>query len=203
MSPRKIQITCLTRLKNTTPPKKNSAMLWLPLEKDYLILNTDAIQRARGIHFGLGGVLRNSSGTWILGFAKKLPRMDTLLTEARALEEGLVLASSLQASCLDAHLDTQVLVKLLEGFFPNDRLISPIIEHCRCLSSNFRNIKICHVNRLVNGVVDKLAKLALHQDLPTYLNFPPEGISEELHKDFFWGDFESWSLCYVMLSTMY
>lgn len=65
---------------------------WRPPFQSWVALNTDGPVRWNDGLAGCGGLLRDSSGAWICGFAMKIGRASAIVAEIWGVFEGLKLA---------------------------------------------------------------------------------------------------------------
>lgn len=87
---------------------------WKPPAQTNIMLNTDcAIHASSMDHFGLGGVFRNNTGEWLLGFRGSCNTVDVLEGEIYKLILGLQLAYQNNLFPLETEIDSQQLVHLL------------------------------------------------------------------------------------------
>lgn len=65
---------------------------WKPLALGMVKLNTDgSVQGSQG-RAGFGGILRDHSGAWLVGFKGYMGSVTILLAELKAIQQGLILA---------------------------------------------------------------------------------------------------------------
>lgn len=81
-----------------------------------MLLNCDGALRKEGCNRGAGGVLRDSEGNFIWGFANKGPTdLDVLATEFVAIHMGLMKDAELGLSCFLVASVSQEVVALLKS----------------------------------------------------------------------------------------
>ncbi|XP_059294747.1 uncharacterized protein LOC132047768 [Lycium ferocissimum] len=133
---------------------------WEPPDHTPLKLNTDgACQGNPGVG-GIGGVFRDKSGNWVLGYMKGLPHTTNNLAELTAIMQGLRLEHNLKP--LEINTDSTEVIKMInEGHLP----YSSIISYCRCLMRELGCPVVKHNYREQNKVADLLAKEGGKQQL--------------------------------------
>ncbi|KAH0708843.1 hypothetical protein KY284_010270 [Solanum tuberosum] len=88
------------------PAKQARHVKWDPPPHGRFKLNTDGAVNYNTGDGGLGGVIRNHKGDWVIGFTSKSSNTTPLLAELSALRQGLVMASSNNLTPLDISLDS-------------------------------------------------------------------------------------------------
>ena len=68
-------------------------------------LNTDGSFNGASGLAGCGGLIRDSNGQWVKGFAKRIVAESSLAAELWGLREGLVLCLEIQALAVEVELD--------------------------------------------------------------------------------------------------
>ncbi|GAU32235.1 hypothetical protein TSUD_53620 [Trifolium subterraneum] len=81
----------------------------------WVCLNTDGASKGEAGASGCGGILRHDNGTWIAGFAKFLGNTTTYMAEIWGLYESLCLARNLGITRLEVQVDSEALVKAIQG----------------------------------------------------------------------------------------
>lgn len=105
--------------------------------------------------WGVGGVICNHQGNWILGFMQAIPQSTPIVAELRSLLKGLQVARDHRLSLLEVHTNSQEMVHMFKnGNIRYDSLIS----QCRYLIETIDQVVLRHVYKKVNQVVDVLAK---------------------------------------------
>ena len=125
-------------------------------------LNTDGASlgnpgKARG-----GGIIRDSEGRWVKGFARSIGFTTSIIAELQVLRDGLLLANQIGVQKLWIELDAKVVVELVQSNSTSNAFYSPLLADCRSLLGRFQHCKVQHVIREVNRVADTLAKLGYH-----------------------------------------
>ena len=99
------------------PARNNRLVLrqiwWEKPDLGWLKLNTDASSNAAlGLATG-GGLIRDARGNWVIGFTRKLGRINSFIAEAWALRDGLLLCCQLKLFAVVVELDAKALVDAL------------------------------------------------------------------------------------------
>ncbi|CAI9783491.1 unnamed protein product [Fraxinus pennsylvanica] len=135
---------------------------WKAPPADFLKLNVDGATFHHLHKAGVGVVLRDQTGTVLMAASKGEREVaDPEMIEFPAVLQGLQLVMSMGISRLVIESDCLFVVSQLND--EESISLSPwssIIADIRCLLSVFLDVKICHVNRLGNGVAHELARHA-------------------------------------------
>lgn len=119
-------------LKHPTTPKnmtktKPDFVKWKAPTIEYK-LNTDGSTSTTAKTSGLGGVVRDREGKWILGFMGNIFQTDNVLAEIQALVVGLKIVRERNLTPIEISVDCQVIIHLLSN---NHLLYSHILHDCR------------------------------------------------------------------------
>ncbi|KAK7275016.1 hypothetical protein RIF29_16122 [Crotalaria pallida] len=159
---------------------------WKKPEVGWVKLNVDGscdhISNPRSA--GCGGVLRDASGNWLLGFSQKLdPSCEVDDTEIAAILKGLELASDMNIKWLVVESDNESVVSIVEnGTRPNHPQYSSI----RRLRSHPKwEVKVVHIRREANQVADRLANnaRALPDEFLRKYYYPPANYVRLVEED--------------------
>ena len=130
-----------------------------------------------------GGLLHNSEGSWLKGFARGVGCTTSCVAELWALRDGLNLASSLGIESLIIQLNALAIVHLLNNSVANLAL-EPLLSDCRNLLRTFPRTRIEHVYREANQCADTLTKLeAKFSAMFIYFDIPPDVVVNLLTLD--------------------
>lgn len=132
-----------------------------------------------------GGIIRDSSGNWIAGFACYIGNGNSLLAELWGIKLGICLANSINCPFLIVESDCSCAVNLI-----NDSNIAathhylPIINDCRSSLAACEEAEVKHIWRQRNFCADSLANYAM-KTLCSFTVFmhPPSFISSLLLAD--------------------
>lgn len=75
------------------PQRVMTPLKWIPPEPNFYKLNTDGVHTPALHTDGIGGLIRNHNGDWIVGLLGNMPRQSSISAELFALIQGLKLAS--------------------------------------------------------------------------------------------------------------
>ncbi|KAK6794984.1 hypothetical protein RDI58_008437 [Solanum bulbocastanum] len=137
------------------------------------MLNTDGAVKNNPGDGGLGGVVRNHKGDWVVGFVSKEANTTPILAELNALRQGLTMAISNNLVPLETNIDSQEVVNM---FHEDNALYNNLIYECRLLMERLGAAPQTHVFREQNRVTDMLSKEGLKCETfgtPTFLIVPP------------------------------
>ena len=95
-----------------TSPPWNVLFLFAP-EVGWMKLNTDGASNAFLGLAGGRGLIRDEAGRWVVGFTRKLGKVNNFLAELWAFRDGLLLCQQMNMITLIVELDAKVLVKAL------------------------------------------------------------------------------------------
>lgn len=165
-------------------PKQATWVKWQKPPFGWYVLNTDgAVKHETGLA-SAGGLIRDSNGVWISGFAMKVGITDSLSAELWGLREGLRLAKSLNLSNIVVQLDASVVVNFLTQGIPPTHLNSVLVQEASALVKGDWVREITHVYREGNRCADFLANFG--QDIPQgslVLMEPPAGLLPLIEHD--------------------
>ncbi|KAL0000009.1 hypothetical protein SO802_019611 [Lithocarpus litseifolius] len=134
---------------------------------------------------GCGGVLRDEHGRWLKGFARKIGIANSFVAEMWGLRDGLLLCSSCNFRCVEIELDAKAIIDMLLNSNYVNILVSPILDDCRQLISNFSQVRIRHCYREANQCADKLARMGSSHNLDfAIFDNPPLDVLAVYEDDF-------------------
>lgn len=117
-------------------------------------LNTDGSSSGNSGLTGGGGVIRDWTGRWIVGFSRKIGIATSLLAELWAIRDGLMLCVDRNLVMVEIELDAKSVVDMLRNSQYTNNSHSSIIEDCRHLISMIPQIRIKHCYREANRCAD-------------------------------------------------
>ena len=110
-------------------------------------LNTDGASNAfLGLASG-GGLIRDEAGRWVVGFTRKLGKVNSFLAELWAFRDGLLLCQQMNMIALIVELDAKALVEALTNPSYSNTVVSGLFDDYRQLFSCFPQFRIQHVFR--------------------------------------------------------
>ncbi|GAU35481.1 hypothetical protein TSUD_384360 [Trifolium subterraneum] len=122
--------------------------------------NIDGARSSTG-SCGCGGVVRDSSGEWLKGYARGLGDCNIIMTELWGILEGLRLAWRLGFRHVELRSDSLGVVKTLGN---EECVITEgwsVLKHIRRLMKLEWEVLVCHTYREANRCADALAHLGL------------------------------------------
>jgi len=129
-------------------------------------LHTDGGSRGNPGPAGIGGVISDSNGEFLVEFKKYIGVATNNIAEYMALIEGLRLAIDNEIKALDCYLDSELIVKQLNGQYKvKDSNMKLLFAKVTELLSNFDSVKFEHVRRENNKEADRLVNEALDEEL--------------------------------------
>lgn len=129
---------------------------------DKLIINTDGGARGNPGPAAIGITLRSESGETILKYKEKIGETTNNVAEYRALIKGLELALENKASDVECILDSELVVKQVNGLYRvKEESLKILHSEVRNLLSKFNSHMVKHVKRKDNSAADKLVNEAL------------------------------------------
>ncbi|KAK9990476.1 hypothetical protein SO802_025461 [Lithocarpus litseifolius] len=117
---------------------------WNKPEQGWMKLNTDGSSLGISSLAGGGGVIRDWTGRWIVGFSRKIGIATNLMAELWAIWDGLMLCVDRNLVMVEIELDAKSIVDILQNSQYTNNSLSAIIENCRYLISIIPQIRIKH-----------------------------------------------------------
>ncbi|KAK4255866.1 hypothetical protein QN277_008804 [Acacia crassicarpa] len=150
----------------------------------WLKLNVDGAAKGEDRLAGCGGLIRDDSGKWISGFARKLGRCSAIQAELWAVISGLELASGLQIQNIIVESDSSAVVELMHKLIVGEDTEVSLLTEIRWALNLFKRIKISHVYREGNSCADALANYSFVQkELKVIFALPPVCVTSCLYRD--------------------
>ena len=125
---------------------------WHKLNTDGSVVSTNGLSRC-------GGLLRDCSRQWVVGFAKSISVSSSIAAELWALREGLGLCLENGISVVEIELDSSVAISLVSSNVVSNGDLSGLVYDCREMLLRLPRFKLSHCFREANFCVDVLAKL--------------------------------------------
>ncbi|MBU1154459.1 MAG: ribonuclease HI family protein [Proteobacteria bacterium] len=129
-----------------------------------LILHSDGGSRGNPGPAGAGAVLYDEQGQEVAALSRYLGRTTNNEAEYQALLMGLRRAQELGAQRLTVKMDSELIVRQLEGKYrvkaPG---LKPMYDEAKRLLQGFASVTIQHVRREFNKRADELANQAMDQ----------------------------------------
>ncbi|OMP05859.1 hypothetical protein CCACVL1_01804 [Corchorus capsularis] len=162
-------------------------VIWLEFSsqvlEDWLQSNLDSSAHDWRCIWGWG-LLRDSSGRWLVGFAAHLGVTTNMVAELHALRLGLLLAWDEGYRNVECEIDASVVLKLIDDADVAFHLLASLILDIRELLRREWTCKCLHTLREGNFCADVLSKLGCSLD-EDYVVFrqPPTEVQETLQAD--------------------
>ncbi|OIT39872.1 putative ribonuclease h protein [Nicotiana attenuata] len=156
---------------------------WIPPRINYYKLNTDGATSSAMDTDGIGGVIRNHMGDWMVGFAGAVPHVHCITAELQALIKGLSIAIQVRLLPLEVEIDAKEVTTLMSS---ETSKYANLIFDCKYLLRILHDPVVMHAYREQNGVADHLAKLGSRMPLAALLQLfvkPPSSVSTQLLAD--------------------
>jgi ribonuclease HI len=160
-----LEMVCLMGKEYHVKPRVQTQVKWKPPDLGWAKLNTDGASLGNPGIAGGGGLIRDSDGSWVGGFARAIGYTTSVQAELRALKDGLLLAIDLGITCLAIEMDSLVAVEFLNFKTTPNVFLSAIVDDCRCLLEKFDRFTLHHIFREANGCADALAKAGCAQSV--------------------------------------
>ncbi|KAM3344027.1 hypothetical protein P3S68_026118 [Capsicum galapagoense] len=133
---------------------------WSPPSRNYYKLNTDGSSLGNPGIGGIGGVIRNSNGEWIVGYYKGYPKATNSQMEILALLERLKIVEENNLHPTEININSQHVIYMLKH---GNMHYDPIIDLCRSILTRVRRLAVQQCFREQNQVADSLAKEGAHR----------------------------------------
>lgn len=154
MCMRAMEYMFCTGTSTSSIPTKNIHVRWFPPPPGSFKLNTDGSFYAKDKTGGIGGVIRNANGEWVIGFSKKVCALNHTHAELSALEHELHLVIDHQLTLVEIETDSIEVIELLNEKIP---IFNNLINSCRFHLKRLGNLVIRHSFREGNKVAHALA----------------------------------------------
>lgn len=165
--------------------KMNTSVCWKPPPKNWVKLNIEGCSSGVQGSAGAGGIIRDESGKWLLGYSKNLGTSNRLASELWALYHGLDLVLERGFRKVLVESVSHEAMKCLQqptAYLDANR---DLIQSCRDLLHRNWDCKFQHINQEANLCANWLAT---HCDLQplgslSIFNTPPYPLAPIFQKD--------------------
>ena len=140
---------CVSKAKTTTA-KFAIPVAWTKPREGWFKLNSDGASFGNPSKAGGGGIIRDSQGAWVRGYARSIRFTSSIITELWVLRDGLKLADHMGIRQLEVELDAKVIVGLLKSNFTPNFAYVPLLSYCRYLLGKLPQVRVSHVFREAN-----------------------------------------------------
>ncbi|KAH7840255.1 hypothetical protein Vadar_014796 [Vaccinium darrowii] len=123
---------------------------------------------------GFGGVIRDESGSWKMGFYGRLADCSSSVAEVQGIYRGLQIIKEHGFCDVEIETDLQSAVKQIKDGHRVKERTRKIVEECRVILGRTR-CKLKHIGNKANKVADEMAILGRDQDkdFVTFSSPPP------------------------------
>ena len=132
---------CVGKIKN----QRSMVVINVHCKKPHLSwykLNFDGASLGNLGKVGGGGVIRDSAGRWIKGFAWSIEFKTSIIVELWALRDGMLLVDQLGVQKLEVELDAKVIVDLIQSRICLNTFYSSLLANCKSLLGRFPHSKV-------------------------------------------------------------
>ena len=114
---------------------------------------------------GIGAVLKNKDGEVLAEISEYIGETTNNQAEYKAILAALEKAVKLGATELECFLDSELVVKQLNGEYRvKNKDLAPLFVKIYNLTHSFKKVKFKHIRRELNKEADKLANEAMDKD---------------------------------------
>lgn len=145
--------------------------VWIKPPSGWFKLDVDGARSGNGL-IGVGGVIRDSTGSWCAGFAACNEKGSVLEAEIWGLLLGLELAATNLCIHLLVDCDSAILVEMINKGLDDLHPLKTMIDNCRFLQNGFSTCEIRHVYRKPTWLLisSRSANLVLTLELFVFCN---------------------------------
>lgn len=150
----------------------------------WMKLNTDGSSLGNPGLAGGGGVIRDWTGRWIVGFSRNIGIASSLMAEPWAIQYGLMPCVERNLDMVEIEMDAKAVVDMLGNPQYCNRSISSLLEDCRKMIYEIPQFRVKHCYREANSCADFMARKGTFQD-QNFIVFenPPEDMAGVVEND--------------------
>ncbi|XP_019198971.1 PREDICTED: uncharacterized protein LOC109192724 [Ipomoea nil] len=157
---------------------------WSPPMQGWTKLNTDGARKANTGMASAGGVIRDHTGAWLVGFSTKVGTTSSFMAELWGLREGLLIANNRGLVRLVAEVDSISVVNAIKGDSTSRPEANTLISDCKSLMTRLGSCDLRHTLREGNSCADFMANLGQNSSWGTTVFLhPPDEINNLLRMD--------------------
>ncbi|KAF7842625.1 hypothetical protein G2W53_004923 [Senna tora] len=145
--------------KPAASPKVSRMVRWIPPERDRITCNTDGSVLEGRDTAACGGVIRDCSGTFLLGYSRNLGSCSILWAELRGILEGLNLLWASGFRNVDVESDSKASINMIDQGVPSTHPCAALVYRIREVRDRGWDVRFRHVYREANKVADFVARL--------------------------------------------
>jgi len=128
------------------------------------VLWTDGAARGNPGPAGIGAILKSPAGEVLYTGSEFLGHTTNNVAEYKAVLLGLAGALAQGIQRVEVRADSELLIKQLKGEYRvKSPGLKPLFDEARRLLSRFKNVKLTHIRRELNGEADRLANQGIDQ----------------------------------------
>jgi ribonuclease HI len=143
----------------TVTTRTEALISWHPPPINWVKLNTDGSSKNNMTAAGCGGLIRGNDGEWLGGFSKFVGSCSACVAELWGVLEGLKYAWNLGFRLVELHIDSQVVVKIIQEDGTTSSSCWSLVRRIRQFLERDWEIKIQHSYREANKCADLLANI--------------------------------------------
>ena len=114
---------------------------------------------------GIGAVFYDEKGQQICELSHYLGNATNNIAEYQSLISALKKAKEIGLDNLFIYTDSELLARQINGFYKvRNENLKPLYKRAKEMLTNFKSIKVRHINRNENKYADKLAQQAIKQN---------------------------------------
>ncbi|KAF7824839.1 ribonuclease H [Senna tora] len=174
----------VTHTENILPPKPVRLVRWEAPTLGTVKINVDGSSLGNPGKAGIGGLIRDSDGEWIIGFTASIGFNKILYAELLAIKYGLELAWERQCPKVICESDSTDAIQLVEWAKIEVHMYGSLIGEIRELLERNWEARLIHTLREGNQCADYLAKLGSRSNNGCYIwNSPLPALYVQLSRD--------------------
>jgi len=132
---------------------------WVPPNENQVALNVDGCSLGNTGQAGCGGLIRDHTGSWLLGFSGYIGFVDSVEAELRGIEIGLKLAWDFRYREVSCRSDCFVAILLIENSTFEPHQYVEIRDSIKELKSRDWTVSLIWTERESNQCADFMAKI--------------------------------------------
>ena len=109
-------------------------------------------------------MIRDASGSWVVGFSRRIGITSSFEAELWALRDGLNICVNKNFQAVEVELDAKAIIDVLQNPSQSSPIISPLLDDCKQLVTQIPHIQFSHCYREANCCADSLARMGVKQD---------------------------------------
>ncbi|BFG35644.1 hypothetical protein CerSpe_219180 [Prunus speciosa] len=159
--------------------------IWIKPCTGSLKINVDGSWTAGNTDGGVGIVVRDSNGKFVVGRALHVDNVfSTLQVEAMAAREGAILAVEGDFNNVIFESDSLQIVSAIRSPSVDRSSVGPVVEDTKALLTQITGDGFTHIRRVANGAAHRLARYASHiGTMATWFEEPPDLLVDILYEE--------------------